>query len=50
MDNIPNPKYTTIQITRETRDLLANSGTMNDNYDTVIRKLILKASGVAVKK
>ena len=35
-----NQKYTTIRITKETHNLLANRGTMNDDFDSVIRKLL----------
>ncbi len=41
MKNITtNQKYTTIRITTETHDLLADQGNMKDSYDTVIKRLI----------
>lgn len=35
--------YKTIRITNQTYEDLANSGTLNDSFDSVIRKLILKS-------
>jgi hypothetical protein len=40
-------KITTIKILMSTRDKLARLGTMDDNYDTVINRLIKEHEGKA---
>jgi hypothetical protein len=45
-----NDRITTIKILMSTRDKLAKLGTMDDNYDTVINKLIKEYEDTVINK
>jgi len=40
-----NTKYTQLRVKRETRDLLAQRGTYDDTFDSIIDKLLKENNG-----
>lgn len=40
------PDYTTIQVTRETKDRLQSHGKMGDSFDSLINKILDQIDGI----